>query len=87
VSTQPNTVWVPPSATSFSCLCETCLESARVAGDLFSDAIRVASVRGSLEPDADAVAVRCPAGHEVLVRRIDRPPALAHHDERQLRLQ
>jgi hypothetical protein len=81
-----NTVWVPPSATSFSCLCETCLDRSRVAGELFSDAIRMASVRGQLDPEADAVAVRCAAGHELVVRRIDRPPALAHHDARQLQI-
>ena len=33
------TVWVSPSATSFSCLCETCLESARHDGLLFSEAL------------------------------------------------
>jgi len=32
------TVWLAPSATSFSCLCEPCLESARQSGAIFSDA-------------------------------------------------
>jgi hypothetical protein len=30
-----NSVWVPPSATSFSCLCEACLELARSDGRSF----------------------------------------------------
>ena len=79
-----NAVWIPPSATAFSCLCEACLESARERGVLFSDAIQQASVRGSLATDSDVGYVRCPAGHELVVRRVERPAGLAHRDERQL---
>ena len=79
-------VWLSPSATSFSCLCEECLEQARTAGMLFADALTAASVRGSLAPDADASSRRCAAGHEIVLRRVERPPSLLHHDERQLEL-
>jgi hypothetical protein len=79
-------VWIPPSATSFSCLCERCLDLARAEGELFSDAIRRASVRGRLPTETDVGFVRCGAGHELVVRRVDRPPALARHDERQLQI-
>jgi hypothetical protein len=81
-----STVWIPPSATSFSCLCETCLDRAREQGDLFGDAIRLASVRGRLDAEADVAVVRCGAGHELVVRRVDRPPTLAHQDARQLQI-
>jgi len=81
-----NPVWIPPSATSFSCLCEACLEAARTEGTLFAEAIRLASVRGRLPTESDVGFVRCAAGHELVVRRIDRPPSLVHEDERQLRL-
>ena len=82
----PNAVWIPPSATAFSCLCEACLDLARDEGMLFSDAIRTASVRGELATDADVGFVRCTAGHELVVRRVDRPPSLARHDTRQLQI-
>ena len=36
------TVWIAPSATSFSCLCEPCLEAARTSGALFADALLAA---------------------------------------------
>jgi hypothetical protein len=81
-----STVWIPPSATAFSCLCEACLDCARDDGALFSDAIRTASVRGELATDADVGFVRCAAGHELVVRRVDRPPTLAHRDTRQLQI-
>ena len=79
-------VWVSPSATTFACLCEPCLEAGRVRGDLFSDALHNASVRGSISPDVSASSVRCAAGHELVVRRVERPPGLARPDERQLQL-
>jgi len=81
-----NSVWIPPSATSFSCLCEACLDIARSEGTLFAEAIRIASVRGRLATESDVGFVRCAAGHELVVRRVDRPPSLVHEDERQLRL-
>jgi hypothetical protein len=80
------TVWIAPSATSFSCLCETCLESARTGGLLFADALMQASVRGSI-PSEIELTRRCAAGHEIVLRRVQRPPSLPLHDERQLVLQ
>jgi hypothetical protein len=80
------TVWVSPSATAFSCLCEVCLDRARDAGLLFSDALTAASVRGSLAVEADVTVVRCAAGHEIVLRRVERPPGLPRHDERQLQI-
>jgi hypothetical protein len=80
------TVWLAPSATSFSCLCEACLEQARTSGALFADALMLASVRGTVSADADVTTRRCGAGHELVLRRIERPPALQRHDERQLLL-
>jgi len=80
------TVWVSPSATSFSCLCETCLEAARRQGLLFSDALMVASVRGSISAETDVAVARCASGHEITLRRVERPPALLRPDDRQLQL-
>ncbi len=84
--TEPTVVWLSPSATSFSCLCEPCLEDARVGGMIFSEALRVAAVRGSVAAEATATVARCAAGHQVVLRRVERPPGLAHPDERQLQL-
>jgi hypothetical protein len=53
---------------------------------LFSDALVVASVRGTIGAHVDATARRCAGGHEIVLRRVERPPGLAHHDERQLAL-
>ena len=83
---ETNVVWLSPSATSFACLCEPCLEAARVGGLLFADALRIASVRGSIAAEAAVASVRCTAGHELILRRVERPPGLAHRDERQLQL-
>jgi len=79
-------VWITPSATSFSCLCDPCLERARLAGMLFTEAIATATVRGTIAAETDVSAIRCPAGHEIVLRRVERPPALARHDDRQLQL-
>jgi len=81
------TVWISPSATSFSCLCEPCLDAARRGGMIFADALMHASVRGNLAPDAEVTSRRCAAGHEIVLRRIQRPPTLPQHDARQLALQ
>ena len=78
-------MWVAPGATEFSCLCERCLDGDHKDGGSFLDAL-LANVRGTLEPDAVLAFVRCRNGHELIVRRIDRPPALARHDARQLQL-
>jgi hypothetical protein len=80
------TVWVTPSATAYSCLCEPCMDAARDGGLLFSDALMRSSVRGALAVDAEVTTVRCAAGHEIVLRRVSRPPGLARHDERQLEL-
>ena len=81
-----NSVWVPPSATSFSCLCEACLELARRDGRSFVDAVRIASVRGQLATDTDVGFAQCAAGHEVVVRRMSTPVPLARRDNRQLQI-
>jgi hypothetical protein len=88
-STEPvkNTVvWLSPSATAFSCLCEPCLEAARLSGALFADALSSSSVRGAVAPDAAVTVVRCHEGHEIVLRRVERPPALARPDDRQLQI-
>jgi hypothetical protein len=87
-STEPvsTVVWLSPSATAFSCLCEPCLEAARRSGALFADALSSSSVRGSVAPDAAVTAVRCGAGHEIVLRRVERPPALTRPDDRQLQI-
>jgi hypothetical protein len=81
-----NAVWVAPGATQFSCLCERCLDSTKGRGAPFLDAVRIANVRGSLAPDADVAFVRCRTGHELTIRRIDRPPRLDRADTRQLQI-
>jgi hypothetical protein len=86
IASSTSVVWLSPSATSYSCLCEACLESARAAGESFVDAVHAASVRGSVDRAATVAFARCRAGHELVLRRVERPPSLAHADERQLRL-
>jgi hypothetical protein len=81
-----NTIWVAPEATQFSCLCERCLDGRRVRDASFLEAVRVASVRGSVPVDTDIAFVRCRAGHELVVRRVERPPNLARRDGRQLQI-
>lgn len=80
------TVWISPSASSFSCLCEVCLEAARTSGALFFDAMQAASVRGAVAPGVETTSVRCRNGHELTLRRSSRPPALDRPDDRQLQL-
>jgi hypothetical protein len=80
------TVWISPSATAFSCVCEPCMESARQAGLLFSDALMVSSVRGSIAPETDVAVARCASGHELTLRRVERPPGLSRPDDRQLQI-
>ena len=79
-------VWVPPSATAFSCVCERCLDAASAAGVPFARAIAASLVRGSIAVDVTVVRARCRAGHELVLRRVERPAALARRDERQLQL-
>jgi hypothetical protein len=78
------TVWLSPSATAFSCLCETCLETERVSGALFADALARARVRGEVAAETTVSVARCSAGHEIVLRRVERPPGLHRHDDRQL---
>jgi hypothetical protein len=80
------TVWLAPSATSFACLCESCLETARTGGALFADALRTASVRGTVDAESPLSVARCDAGHAIVLRRVERPPSLSRRDERQLQL-
>jgi hypothetical protein len=82
-----NVVWVSPSATQFSCLCERCLDGTRARGLSFLDAVHTASVKGTVPADTDITFVHCRAGHELVIRRIDRPPRLKRRDSRQLQLQ
>jgi hypothetical protein len=84
--TASTTVWLSPSATSFACLCETCLEAARTEGAMFADALRRATVRGEVERAASLAVVHCAGGHEIVLRRVERPPRLTPRDERQLQL-
>jgi hypothetical protein len=80
------TVWVSPSATAYSCLCEQCMESARQEGALFSDALLASSVRGSIAAEADVALARCRFGHAITLRRVERPPGLPRPDDRQLQI-
>ena len=80
------TVWISPSATAYSCLCERCMDVAREDGLLFSDALMVASVRGSIAAEADVAVVRCTSGHDITLRRVERPAGLARPDDRQLQI-
>jgi hypothetical protein len=81
-----SSIWIPPSATAFSCLCEACLELARGDGHTFLEAVRRANVRGRLPTESDVGFVHCAAGHEVVVRRIERPLHLPNRDPDQLQL-
>ena len=78
------TVWISPSATSFSCVCEPCLEAARTEGLLFAEALMLASVRGTVEAGVEVTARRCAAGHSLVLRRVEKTPALSRPDSRQL---
>jgi hypothetical protein len=80
------TVWLPPSATSFSCVCERCLEVAHVAGAEFAEALAGASVRGTVAAETAVTVARCAAGHEIVLRRVERPPGLQRHDDRQMQI-
>jgi hypothetical protein len=79
------TVWLSASTTSFACLCEPCLDAAREAGVLFADALAAARVQGDVARETEATVARCAAGHEIVLRRSARPPAL-QRDDRQLSL-
>ena len=86
ITPEATVVWLPPSATSFACLCERCLETAREHEVPFADALPLALVRGALDPAIQFLRLRCGAGHELVLRRVERPPGLARHDSRQLQL-
>jgi hypothetical protein len=81
-----NVVWLSPSATTFSCLCERCLDAGRASGLLFGEAVAFARVRGELSPAAAALTVACARGHELVLRRSTRPESLPPRDGRQLQL-
>jgi hypothetical protein len=86
VSRETNTVWLSPGATSFSCLCERCLEAARARGRSFLEAVSLARVTGAVAVESGVAFAHCRAGHEVVLRRIERPPRLVRSNERQLQL-
>ena len=86
VRNRENGVWISPSATDFSCLCECCLDVARGEGGSFLAAVRAASVRGRMATETDVGFIHCAAGHELVVRRVDRPTTLARPNTRQLQL-
>jgi hypothetical protein len=62
------------------------MDVAREDGLLFSDALMMASVRGSIAAQADVAVVRCASGHEITLRRVERPAGLARPDDRQLQI-
>jgi hypothetical protein len=62
------------------------MDVAREDGLLFSDALMFASVRGSIAAEADVAVVRCASGHEITLRRVERPAGLARPDDRQLQI-
>jgi hypothetical protein len=78
-----NVVWLSAGATTFSCLCERCLDAAETS---FLEAVRGANVRGTVAVDAEVTVAHCRAGHELVLRRVERPPKLARSDSRQLQL-
>jgi hypothetical protein len=84
--TGESVVWLSPSARTFSCLCEDCLDAAYAADLPFAAAIRRALLRGPVALEVEFVRVQCRAGHEIVLRRVERPLTLAHRDERQLQL-
>jgi hypothetical protein len=43
-------------------------------------------VRGSIAAETDVTVVRCTSGHELVLRRIERPPGLTRPDDRQLQI-
>jgi hypothetical protein len=81
-----NVVWLAPSATSFSCLCETCLEEGRAQGRSFLETLRAASVRGTVARESNLAFAYCASGHRFVLRRVERPARLAQTNERQLQL-
>jgi hypothetical protein len=80
------TIWIAPGATAFACLCERCLESRSAIEGSFLEALQVSVVRGKVALEADVAFAHCERGHEVVVRRVDRPPNLARRDAQQLEL-
>jgi hypothetical protein len=62
------------------------MERVRQEGLLFSEALMVSSVRGSIAADTDVALARCASGHEITLRRVERPPGLTRPDDRQLQI-
>jgi hypothetical protein len=48
---------------------------------LFADALMIASVRGEIGADVAVASRRCDAGHEIVLRRGERPPGLQRNLE------
>ena len=80
------TVWVSPGATSYSCLCEHCLEGARVEGRSLFEALAWRE-RPRLDRRGQRCRVRALPG---AARDRDPPrpaaPGLTPHDQGQLQL-
>ena len=81
-----NVVWIAPGATRFSSLCECCLDGSHANGASFLDAVRLATVHGTVELASEIAYARCSHGHRLTVRRVDRPPNLVRRDARQLQI-
>jgi hypothetical protein len=81
-----STVWVSPSATTYSCVCEECLEGTRGRSMSFLEAVRLANVRGSIAIETDVAFAHCAAGHEIVLRRGAGLPQSRGPDSRQLQL-
>jgi hypothetical protein len=86
VTRPTTTIWIAPGATAFACLCECCLDARSSLEGSFLDALQVSVVRGTVALEADIAFAHCERGHEVVVRRVDRPPNLARRDAQQLEL-
>jgi hypothetical protein len=63
-------VWISP--TSYSRLCEPCLQLVRGSGASLADAVRGANSRGRLPTETDVGFIDCSDGHELVVRLVDR---------------
>jgi hypothetical protein len=78
LSVEPQTVWLDSTATTYTALCEQCLEHPEDPFDALK--YRAAKVSGSLRSEADVGFSRCRRGHRLSIRRAARPAveAAAH---------
>jgi hypothetical protein len=75
LSAEAQTVWLESTATTYTALCEECLD--RPADPHDALAYRAAKVTGSLRSEADVGFARCRRGHRLSIRRVARPPVVA----------